>query len=141
MRQSKTIMTIGNDERVPRLNHRNGGFFFLLGGRDEVDAPREFYYDETAKTLTIHVEPGQDPNAMDIEFQRRLHILKVKNVKHVNLIDLETTGGPIVLEQCENMTLRDQGDMAGAYRRRRYHASSRWPRDSPSSSPHVTLRT
>jgi hypothetical protein len=106
MRQSKTIMTIGNDERVPRLNHRNGGFFFLLGGRDEVDAPREFYYDETAKTLTIHVEPGQDPNAMDIEFQRRLHILKVKNVKHVNLIDLETTGGPIVLEQCENMTLQ-----------------------------------
>lgn len=91
------------------LSHPQGGFFVLLGDEREIDAPGEFYVDEAARKVYLHVEPGQDPNRLKIELQTRAFAvaLQDKTTSHLRFMGFRMVAASMNWGRTEHVTLEN----------------------------------
>ena len=104
--------------RFMGLTRPQGGYFYLKGGKGEIDAPGEWFYDDGEKALYLQVPAGADANALAIEFQRRRSGLTLERCRHVLISGIEVVAATVNVLGSEDCVLKGlrvlhQGNLRG----------------------------
>jgi hypothetical protein len=91
--------------RFMGLTRPQGGYFYLTGGLEEVDAPGEWFYDEATQTLYLQLPAGLDANTQRIEFQRRRQALTLQRCRHLHISGLQVLGATVQVSASEDCLL------------------------------------
>ena len=88
-------------------SERRGGFFYLVGKKEEIDQPGEWVIDAKEKRLYLQVAPGADPNAMTIEAQRRVTAFDLGGRSHIVVDGFGVLGANLALANSKNCLVKD----------------------------------
>lgn len=86
---------------------RRGGFFYLVGKREEIDRPGEWVVDAGEKRLYLQMEPGVDPNTRSIEAKRRELAFDFGKLDHLVLEGFAVRGASLSLADSRHCLIRD----------------------------------
>jgi hypothetical protein len=91
---SNATIRLGPSEQHARIT--DGSWFHIEGVREELDQPREWFFDANARRVFYRPEDGRDPNRLEIVAPRLNRIFHFKgdveagtHVEHVHLRGLE----------------------------------------------------
>jgi len=79
-----------NDIGVVSQKHQLG--YYIFGTLKALDRAGEWFKDSAANTLYYQVQPGQDPNALAIEFRRRQYGFDCRGRDHVRITGIVFRG-------------------------------------------------
>ncbi|HYW81400.1 MAG TPA: right-handed parallel beta-helix repeat-containing protein, partial [Thermoguttaceae bacterium] len=86
---------------------RRGGYFTLVGKREMLDAPGEWYYDEAEKMLYLRVADGADPGSLHVTAKRRMTVVKLDGRSHIQVSGLDIVGATIDAQESAHCRVRD----------------------------------
>ncbi len=94
------------------LEHMNPGsphksHFYISGVRLLLDAPGEWFYDESAKRMLIIPPAGQNPNELSITAKKRMNAFELNAKNHITIAGFEITGATLTLKNCSHCLIRD----------------------------------
>jgi len=87
--------------------HRRGGYFYLAGKREALDAPNEWYYDAAAKMLYLRAPGGADPNTLHVTAKRRRLAFDLAKRSHIHVSGFDIVGATINMDLCEHCQVSD----------------------------------
>jgi hypothetical protein len=85
---------------------RRGGFFYLVGKKEEIDRPGEWVVDAQEKMLYLQFAPGADPNVMNIEAQRRITAFDLGGRSHVVVEGFDVLGANLALTDSKHCLVK-----------------------------------
>ena len=86
---------------------RRGGFFYLVGKREEIDQPGEWVLDATEKMLYLQVAKGVDPNTITIEAKRRDRAFDLTKRDHILIEGFGVLGATLYLNGSKHCVVKD----------------------------------
>lgn len=88
-------ITFEKNQGVTSQKHLIG--FYIYGTLKALDKPGEWFKDPASDTLYYQAEPGQDPNALAIEFKRRAHAFDVSGRDHIHILGMSFRGASVAM--------------------------------------------
>ena len=82
--------------------HRRGGYFYLVGKREALDAPNEWFYDAEGKMLYLRVPGDADPNTLHVTAKRRRFALNLAKRSYIHVSGFDIVGATIGMDPCEH---------------------------------------
>ena len=114
-KEQQTLFVEGHDTWWVKENHNPGKLpswgehhpaeFFISNAKVLLDAPGEWYYDPSERSLSMVVDEGDDPNRSLIEAKRRLLAIDLSNKKHIKVEGLHLMGASVAMKAAENCSL------------------------------------
>ena len=86
---------------------RRGGFFFLVGKKEEIDQPGEWAVDAAEKMLYLQVAAGADPNTLDVAAKRRELAFDLKDREWIEIAGFDVLGATLSLLDSRHCLVRD----------------------------------
>ena len=102
-----TISKQGSISTNMSPGHRRGGCFYLVGKREALDAPNEWFYDATEKTLYLRAPGDADPNTLHVTAKRRMLAFNLAKRSHIHVSGLDIVGATINMDPCDHCRVSD----------------------------------
>ncbi len=85
---------------------KDGGEFYLVGGKVALDAPNEYYYDRNEQRLYLRAPDNADPNAHLITAKQRMLAFDLKDRAYIDVIGLNIFASTLDLDNAEHCLIQ-----------------------------------
>jgi len=77
------------------------GVFYLVGKKELLDSPGEWYYDAGNKTLYLWAPKGDNPNGHLVAAKKRMLAFDLKGKRYIQLVGIGVEGATLDMENSE----------------------------------------
>lgn len=96
--QGQLSIDPGQTGTCPSVCPSKGGFYYLFGILNALDADREWVYDSGSGTLYFQAPGGVDPTGLDVRAKRRQYAFDLRGKSGVTIRNLSVFGSTIITD-------------------------------------------
>jgi Right handed beta helix region len=95
----RIAIDVGQTGTCPYICPSSGGYYYLFGTLNALDAESEWFYDSNSMTLYFMAPGGVDPNTIDVRAKRRQYAFDLRGKSGVTIRNIAIFASTIVTDQ------------------------------------------